>query len=81
MVEIRLSLMILEDKMYKFATVALLIIVSFFGGVLSQKNCSFVQRLTDGKVCAVCCVVDENCECHCGKQDCELCVSCSCHKR
>lgn len=68
--------------MYKFATVFLLLVVFFFAGVLSQKNCVFVQNLMDGK-CCVCseCVVNDNLECLCKNKDCKLCVSCTCKKQ
>jgi len=64
--------------MYKVTTVILLIIGSFFVGVLSQKNCVFVQNLMDGKVCRQCvceCCKCENCECN------KKCVDCVCKKK
>jgi hypothetical protein len=66
--------------MYKVTTVFLLLVVFFFAGVLSQKNCVFVQNLMDGKCCVNHCCVNDNLECECNNKNCQLCVSCTCKK-
>ncbi len=63
---------------YRIASVVLLTVVTFIGGVVAGNHCPAVQNLAGG---APCCCKCECCPCpSCQCEDCDCCPACPGHK-